>query len=73
MDGSAGGNGGGVARVSTIDEGGGDGSVRGTSGPWDQPLGPMVIHATRQIVGAPTGPLTTVMWHSSAYSLASSP
>jgi hypothetical protein len=38
VDGSAGG---GAVRVSEVGEGGGDGSVRCTSGPWGRPLRPM--------------------------------
>jgi hypothetical protein len=46
-DGSTGGDDGGVARVSEVGEDGGEGSVRGASGPWGQPLGPMVIRVIR--------------------------
>jgi hypothetical protein len=35
--------------------------VRGTSGPWGRPRGPMEICAVQCIVGAPTGSVTTVM------------
>jgi hypothetical protein len=41
MDGSAGG---GAARVGEV---GGDGLVRGASGPWGWPLGPMAMCAVR--------------------------
>jgi hypothetical protein len=33
--------------------------VRGASGRWGRPLGPMEMHAVRLIIGAPTGPTTT--------------
>jgi hypothetical protein len=54
-DGSAGGGSGGMARVGKVDEGGGDGSVQGASGPWGRPLGPMVVHVIRRTASAPTG------------------
>jgi hypothetical protein len=69
VDGSAGG---GAAKVDEVGEGGGDGSVRGASGPWGRPLGPMVMRAIRRVTNAPTGPVTTVIRHSSASSLPSS-
>jgi hypothetical protein len=68
VDESAGGGGGGAARVGEIGEGGDDDSVRGTSGPWVRPLGPMVMCAVRRTAGAPTGPVTTMMRRSSASS-----
>jgi hypothetical protein len=41
VDGSAGGGGDGAARVGEVGDDGGDDSVRGASGPWGRPLGPM--------------------------------
>jgi hypothetical protein len=75
VDGSTdGGGGGGAARVDKVSEGSGDGFVQGASGPWGQPLGPMVMRAVRRTASTPTGPVTTVIQHSSvSSSLPSSP
>jgi hypothetical protein len=62
------GGGGGVARVGEVGEGSGDGSIRGTSGPWGRPLGPMVMRAIRWTADTPTGPVTTVIRRSSTSS-----
>jgi hypothetical protein len=64
-DESVGGGSGGAARVS---EDGGVISVRGASGPWGQPHGPLEMCAARQIANAPTGPVTTMMLLSSSSS-----
>jgi hypothetical protein len=64
-DGSVGGDGGGVARVGEV---GGVVSVYGASGPWGRPRGPMEMCAVQRITGAPMGPETTVMRHSSSSS-----
>jgi hypothetical protein len=53
LEGSTGG-GPGAAREG-VDELGGMVEVRGASGPWGRPLGPMEIHAVRRIIGGPTG------------------
>jgi hypothetical protein len=68
VDESTGGSSGGAARVGEVGEGGSDGSVRGASGPWGQPRGLMEMRAIRQVAGAPTGPVTTVMRRSSSSS-----
>jgi hypothetical protein len=60
VDGSAGG--GGAARVGEVSEGDSDDSVRGASGPWGQPLGPMVMRVVRRTASAPMGPVTTVIY-----------
>jgi hypothetical protein len=74
VDGSTDGSGGGgAARVSEVGEGSSDASVRGASGPWGQPLGPMVMRAVRWTASTPTGLVTTVIRRSSASSLPSSP
>jgi hypothetical protein len=52
-------DGGGVARDG-VDEVGGVVAVRGASGPWGWPRGPMEIHVIWRITGAP-GPVITVM------------
>jgi hypothetical protein len=67
VDGSVdGGSGGGAARVGEVGEGSGVGFVQGASGPWGQPLGPMVMRAVRRTAGTPMGPMTTVIRRSSA-------
>jgi hypothetical protein len=72
-DGSTDGGGGGAARVDEVSEVGSAVSVSGASGPWGRPRGPMEMRAVQRIVGAPTGPVTTVMrCSSSSSSLASS-
>jgi hypothetical protein len=67
VDGSVdGGGGGGAARVGEVGEGSGVGFVQGASGPWGQPLGPMVMRAVRRTAGTPMGPMTTVIRRSLA-------
>jgi hypothetical protein len=46
--------------------------VRGASGPWGRPRGPMEMRAVWRIAGAPTEPVTTEMWRSSSSSSPSS-
>jgi hypothetical protein len=48
--------------------------VRGASGPWGRPLGPLEIRAVWRIVGGPMGPMTIKIWRltSSSSSLPSS-
>jgi hypothetical protein len=38
--------------------------VRGASGPWGGPCGPMEMPAVRCIIGSPTGSVTTEIQHS---------
>jgi hypothetical protein len=63
-DGSADGGCGGVARVGDVGEDGGQGSVRGSSGPWGQPLG----SARSANCRCPNWPVSTVIQRSSALS-----
>jgi hypothetical protein len=55
-----------------VSEVGGVVTVRGVSGPWGRPRGPMEMHAVRCITGAPTGPVITELRPSSSSSLTSS-
>jgi hypothetical protein len=66
LEGSAGGSLGAAREV--IGEVGGVVAVRGASGPWGRPLGPMEMRVIRRITGAPMGPMTTKMRRSSSSS-----
>jgi hypothetical protein len=61
-------NGGGGAARDAVGEVGSMVAVCGANGPWDWPRGPTVMRVVRRIIGAPTGPVTTVMWRSSSSS-----